>query len=147
MVKEVYFFTQMGYTAYPQDKAKEAGYSNLLFSNKHFSPERASELYGMYFDEFQHASESGFDGVQLNEHHSNPLNMMPSINVIGAVMSKWTKKGKIVFLGNILPVHQNPLRLAEELGHDRRYIRWPFGQRIRSRRRLGEHGHQYQPAL
>ena len=49
LVKEVYFFTQMGYTAYPQDKAKEAGYSNLLFSNKHFSPERASELYGMYF--------------------------------------------------------------------------------------------------
>jgi len=115
LVKEVYFFTQMGYTAYPQDKAKEAGYSNLLFPNEHFSPERANELYGMYFDEFQHASESGFDGVQLNEHHSNPLNMMPSINVIGAAMSKWTKKGKIVFLGNILPVHENPVRLAEEL--------------------------------
>ena len=27
MVKEVYFFTQMGYTAYPQDKAKEAGHT------------------------------------------------------------------------------------------------------------------------
>ena len=44
MVKEAYFFTQMGYTAYPQDKAKEAGYSNLLFSNEHFDPERAHEL-------------------------------------------------------------------------------------------------------
>ena len=84
MVKEAFFFTQMGYTAYPQDKAKEAGYSNLLFSNEHFDSTRANELYGMYFDEFQHASETpGFDGIQLNEHHSNPLNMMPSVNVIG----------------------------------------------------------------
>ena len=115
MVKEAYFFTQMAYSDYPQDKAKEVGYTNLLFSNEHFSPERANELYGMYFEEFQHASESGFDGVQLNEHHSAPFNMMPSINVIGAIMSKWTKKGKIVFLGNILPIHENPLRLAEEL--------------------------------
>ena len=116
MVKEAFFFTQMGYTAYPQDKAKEAGYSNLVFSNQHFDAKRANELYGMYFEEFQHASETpGFDGIQLNEHHNNPLNMMPSVNVIGSVMAKWTKKGRIVFLGNILPIHQNPIRLAEEL--------------------------------
>ena len=116
LVKEAFFFTQMGYTAYPQDKAKEAGYSNLLFSNEHFDAQRANELYSMYFEEFQHASETpGFDGVQLNEHHNNPLNMMPSVNVIGSVMAKWTKQGRIVFLGNILPVHQNPIRLAEEL--------------------------------
>ena len=43
MVKEAFFFTQMGYTAYPQDKAKEAGYSNLLFSNEHFDSKRANE--------------------------------------------------------------------------------------------------------
>ena len=40
---------------------------------------------------------------------------MPSVNVIGAVLSKLTKKGKIVFLGNVLPIHENPLRVAEEI--------------------------------
>jgi alkanesulfonate monooxygenase SsuD/methylene tetrahydromethanopterin reductase-like flavin-dependent oxidoreductase (luciferase family) len=116
VVKEVFFFTEMGYTAYPQDKAKASGFSNLMFPNEHFSPERASELYRMYFDEYQHASETpGFDGVQINEHHNNPLSMMPSVNVIGSVLSKWTKKGRIVFLGNILPIHPNPIRLAEEI--------------------------------
>ena len=30
MVKEVYFFTEMGYTAYPQDEARRRGYNNLM---------------------------------------------------------------------------------------------------------------------
>jgi alkanesulfonate monooxygenase SsuD/methylene tetrahydromethanopterin reductase-like flavin-dependent oxidoreductase (luciferase family) len=115
MVKEVYFFTEMGYTAYPQDDARRLGYNNLLFPNAHFSPERAQALYGMYFEELQYCTEAGFDGVMINEHHNNPLCMMPSVNVIGAILARTTRKGRIVFLGNVLPIHDNPLRVAEEL--------------------------------
>ncbi len=115
MVKEVYFFTEMGYTAYPQDEARKRGYNNLMFPNEHFSPEKAQDLYGMYFDELQYCTEVGFDGVMINEHHNNPLCMMPSVNVIGAALAKTTTKGKIVFLGNVLPIHDNPLRVAEEI--------------------------------
>jgi alkanesulfonate monooxygenase SsuD/methylene tetrahydromethanopterin reductase-like flavin-dependent oxidoreductase (luciferase family) len=75
MVKEVYFFTEMGFTAYPQDEARRRGYNNLMFPNEHFSPERARELYAMYFDELLYATETGFDGVMINEHHNNPLSM------------------------------------------------------------------------
>ena len=115
MVKEVFFFTEMGYTAYSQETAASYGYTNLMFPNENFVPERASELYGMYFEELQYCTENGFDGVMINEHHNNPLCMMPSVNVIGAVLSKLTRKGKIVFLGNVLPIHENPLRVAEEI--------------------------------
>jgi len=115
MVKEVYFFTEMGFTAYPQDEARRRGYNNLMFPNEHFSPERARELYAMYFDELLYATETGFDGVMINEHHNNPLSMMPSVNVIGAVLARTTRKGRIVFLGNVLPIHDNPLRVAEEV--------------------------------
>jgi alkanesulfonate monooxygenase SsuD/methylene tetrahydromethanopterin reductase-like flavin-dependent oxidoreductase (luciferase family) len=115
MVKEVYFFTEMGYTAYPQEEARQLGYNNLLFPNVHFSPERAQALYGMYFEELQACTEAGFDGVMINEHHNNPLCMMPSVNVIGAILARTTRKGRIVFLGNVLPIHDNPLRVAEEI--------------------------------
>ena len=115
MVKEVYFFTEMGYTAYSQETAASYGYTNLMFPNENFNPERASQLYSMYFEELQYCTESGFDGVMINEHHNNPLCMMPSVNVIGAVLSKLTQRGKIVFLGNVLPIHENPLRVAEEI--------------------------------
>ena len=115
MIKEVYFFTEMGYTDYSQEQAIKQGYNNLMFPNEQFNPQRASELYGMYFEELQYCTEAGFDGVMINEHHNNPLCMMPSVNVIGSVLSRTTKKGKIVFLGNVLPIHENPLRVAEEI--------------------------------
>jgi len=115
MVKEVMFFTEMGYSAYPQEEALQRGYNNLMFPNEFFSAEKANELYGMYFEELQHCTEVGFDGVMINEHHNNPLSMMPSINVIGSVLARLTKKGKICFLGNVLPIHENPLRVAEEV--------------------------------
>ena len=115
MVKEVFFFTEMGYTAYSQEAAAEYGYTNLMFPNEQFSPQQANELYSMYFDELQYCTESGFDGVMINEHHNNPLNMMPSINVIGGILAKTTNKGRIVFLGNVLPIHDNPVRVAEEV--------------------------------
>ena len=115
MVKDVHFFTEMAYSAYSQDRASQYGYTSLMLPNDDFSPERANELYGMYFEEVQYCIESGFDGIMINEHHNNPMCMMPSINVIGAILAKMTEKGKIVFLGNILPIHENPLRLAEEI--------------------------------
>src|SRR5207245_10711420 len=115
MVKEVYFFTEMGYTAYPRDEARRRGFNNLMFPIEHFSPERAQQLYGMYFDELQYCTESGFDGVMINEHHNNPLSMMPSVNVIGAVLARTTRKGRIVFLGNVLPIHDNHLWLCVEV--------------------------------
>lgn len=115
MVKDVYFFTEMGYTAYPQDEARRRGCTNLMFPNEHFDPEHARTLYEMYFDELQYCTETGFDGVMINEHHNNPLSMMPSVNVIGAALARTTRKGRIIFLGNVLPIHDNPLRVAEEV--------------------------------
>jgi alkanesulfonate monooxygenase SsuD/methylene tetrahydromethanopterin reductase-like flavin-dependent oxidoreductase (luciferase family) len=115
MLQEVFFFTEMGYTAYSQDVAAKYGYTSLMFPNENFDPQSAHALYDMYFEELQYCTEAGFDGIMINEHHNNPLNMMPSINVIGAILAKTTKQGKIVFLGNVLPIHDNPLRVAEEV--------------------------------
>ena len=115
MVQEVFFFTEMAYSAYPQDVAAQRGYTALMLPNAYFDPSKAQELYHWYFEEYQYASEAGFDGVMINEHHNNPLNMMPSINVIGAILAKMTRRGRIIQLGNVLPIHDNPLRLAEEI--------------------------------
>ena len=50
----------------------------------------------------------------LNEHHQNIYGLMPSPNIIAAALTQRTKRGKIVVLGNLLPLHGNPLRMAEE---------------------------------
>src|SRR4029450_44688 len=170
MVKEVFFFTEMGYTAYPQDDARRRGYNNLMFPNEHFSPERARELYAMYFDELVYCTETGFDGIMINEDHNNPLSMMPSVNVIGAVLARATRKRRIVFLGNVLPIRRHPrppAPAAAEGPHrpprhppahprqsaagrggsrdDRHPLRRSCGLRLRARARAGESGHQREP--
>ena len=50
----------------------------------------------------------------LNEHHQNIYGLMPSPNMIAAALTQNTSRGKIIILGNLLPLHLNPMRVAEE---------------------------------
>jgi hypothetical protein len=83
MVQEVFFFTEMAYSAYPQDVAAQRGYTALMLPNSYFNLAKADELYQGYFEAYRYASEIGFDGVMINEHHNNPLNMMRSMELLG----------------------------------------------------------------
>ena len=69
-------------------------------------------LYQEYIDQLAYADDLGFDGMVLNEHHQNIYGLMPSPNLIAAALSQRTSRGKIVILGNLLPLHLNPMRVA-----------------------------------
>ena len=45
MVQEVFFFTEMAYSAYPQDVAERAGYTALMLPNANFDAHKAHALY------------------------------------------------------------------------------------------------------
>ena len=89
--------------------------ADLGISNSQYNPRLGSELYNRYLDEKVYAEEMGFDGVMLNEHHSTPFCMGGVVNVEAAILSRITKRVKIVILGNVLPIWDDPLWLAEEL--------------------------------
>ncbi len=57
----------------------------------------------------------GFDAIMLNEHHSTPFCMGGVMNVEAAILARITSKVKIVLNGNVLPIWEDPLWLAEEL--------------------------------
>ena len=97
--REIFFFNEYAYSAYPQDVAAELGYSAYLFPNKYFDPKIAYELYHMYYEEQQFATETGFDGLMINEHHYNPQTLNPVCNISGTALAKFTKKGKIALVG------------------------------------------------
>jgi len=82
--------------------------------NSLFDRQKARGLYQQYIDQLVAADELGFDGMVLNEHHQNIYGLMPSPNLIAAALTQKTKRGKIVILGNLLPLQINPLRVAEE---------------------------------
>ena len=115
MVKEVYFFTEMGYTDYSQEEAQRLGYNNLMFPQRGSSARKKPRNSTGCTSRNCSTAPRRVRRVMINEHHNNPLCMMPSVNVIGSVLARTTTKGKIVFLGNVLPIHENPLRVAEEI--------------------------------
>jgi alkanesulfonate monooxygenase SsuD/methylene tetrahydromethanopterin reductase-like flavin-dependent oxidoreductase (luciferase family) len=89
--------------------------TDLDASNDEYDPVLGADLYNRYFDEKVYAEEMGFDAIALNEHHSTPFCMGSACNVEAAILARITKKAKIVLIGNILPIWDDPLWLAEEL--------------------------------
>jgi alkanesulfonate monooxygenase SsuD/methylene tetrahydromethanopterin reductase-like flavin-dependent oxidoreductase (luciferase family) len=88
---------------------------DLGMSNASYNPKLGAQLYNRYLDEKLYAEEQGFDGLMLNEHHSTPFCMGGVMNVEAAILARITKRAKIVLLGNVLPIWDDPLWLAEEL--------------------------------
>jgi alkanesulfonate monooxygenase SsuD/methylene tetrahydromethanopterin reductase-like flavin-dependent oxidoreductase (luciferase family) len=88
---------------------------DLSISNAAYDPNVGARLYNRYLDEKIYAEEMGFDGLMLNEHHSTPFCMQGVTNVGASILARQTKKAKIVILGNILPIWDDPLWLAEQL--------------------------------
>ena len=89
--------------------------TDLDVSNENYDPRVGADLYHRYLDEKLYVEEMGFDAIMLNEHHSTPFCMGQVMNVEAGILARITKNVKIVLLGNILPIWEDPLWLAEEL--------------------------------
>lgn len=88
---------------------------DLSISNSEYDPRLGADLYNRYLDEQVATEEAGFDAVMLNEHHSTPFCMGGTVNTEAAILARITDKVKIVLNGNVLPIWDDPLWLAEEL--------------------------------
>jgi len=89
--------------------------TDLDSTNGDYNPRLGADLYNRYLDEKVYAEEMGFDALALNEHHSTPFCMGSSCNVEASILARITTTAKIVLIGNILPIWDDPLWLAEEL--------------------------------
>jgi alkanesulfonate monooxygenase SsuD/methylene tetrahydromethanopterin reductase-like flavin-dependent oxidoreductase (luciferase family) len=88
---------------------------DLTLSNEIYDSQLGAQLYNRYIDERLYGEEMGFDGLMLNEHHSTPFCMGGAMNLEAAILARVTKRAKIVLLGNILPIWDDPLWLVEQL--------------------------------
>ena len=109
------YFTEQPLSAYPEDEGLRAGNTALMFSNRFFDAQAASDLYQDRLKEYLRVEEVGFDAIMLNEHHNAPFCMQAKCNIWAAVLAAATERVKILLLGNPLPLTDNPVRLAEEL--------------------------------
>ena len=82
--------------------------------SSYFDPLKGAANYKEHLEEMIYCEELGFDGVVFNEHHYSAYGTMPSPNLIAAALSQKTSRIKIGVLGNILPLRNHPVRVAEE---------------------------------
>jgi alkanesulfonate monooxygenase SsuD/methylene tetrahydromethanopterin reductase-like flavin-dependent oxidoreductase (luciferase family) len=104
-------FHLMPYPALPDDYDGPAW---VTCPNELFDPAVGHDAYNRYLDELVYAEELGFDGVCVNEHHQNAYGIMPSPNLMGAILARQTNRVKIAIVGNALPLYDPPTRVAEE---------------------------------
>lgn len=112
---KILWFHLMPYTELPDDFREKNHSVWVDIDSKLFDPERAHHMYNDFIDELEYAAEAGFDGVCVNEHHSNGYGLMPSPNLIGSALARGTSDAAILILGNSLGLYNPPLRVAEEM--------------------------------
>jgi alkanesulfonate monooxygenase SsuD/methylene tetrahydromethanopterin reductase-like flavin-dependent oxidoreductase (luciferase family) len=105
---KLYNFDLLAYPHVPKGAPRTPVPSNF------FDPIKGAANYAEHLDEMTYCEELGLDGVVFNEHHYSSYGTMPSPNLIAAALSQRTKKIKIGVLGNILPLRDHPVRVAEE---------------------------------
>ena len=109
------WFHLMPYTELPDDfREKNPGVWVNIDSGL-LDPEVVHTLYNDFMDELEHAAEVGFDGICVNEHHSNGYGLMPSPNLIASSLARRTRDTAIIVMGNSLALYNPPTRVAEEM--------------------------------
>ena len=111
---EFVYFTERPYRGLSEDEILANG-SFFGISNARFDRALAADDYNRYLDQYDYAERVGFDGVALNEHHGNPFCMGAVMNIEAAILARMTDNVRIYLIGNPIPAHRNPIRLAEEL--------------------------------
>ena len=109
------WFHLMPYMELPEDFPAKHPSVWVDIDSRLFDPARSNAMYNEFMDELEHAAELGFDGVCVNEHHSNGYGLMPSPNLIAASLARRTRDAAIVVMGNSLALYNPPTRVAEEM--------------------------------
>jgi alkanesulfonate monooxygenase SsuD/methylene tetrahydromethanopterin reductase-like flavin-dependent oxidoreductase (luciferase family) len=105
---KIYNFDLLAYPHVPKEAPRTP------VPSSYFDPVKGAANYNEHLEEMTYCEELGFDGVVFNEHHYSAYGTMPSPNLIAAALTQKTSRIKIGVLGNILPLRNHPVRVAEE---------------------------------
>ena len=108
------WFHLMPYTDLPEDFTAKHPSVWVDIDSALFDATKAHRMYNDFLDELEFADEMGFDGICVNEHHSNGYGLMPSPNLMASTLARRTRRSAIVVMGNSLALYNPPTRVAEE---------------------------------
>ena len=107
----VFQFTEQPYPPVWND---HNGSLRVNLPNRKLDPIVAADLFHRYYDEWQLADELGLD-IMLNEHHQTATCMSAACVIGLSVLSRITKRARLLVLGYPIANRPDPLRAVEEL--------------------------------
>ncbi len=107
-------FHLMSYPGLPDDFRDKHRSVWVDVPSRLFDPKVGNRAYNDYLDLLEEAERLGFDGICVNEHHSNAYGLMPSPNLMAAALARRTSRAALVVLGNSVALYNPPIRVAEE---------------------------------
>jgi alkanesulfonate monooxygenase SsuD/methylene tetrahydromethanopterin reductase-like flavin-dependent oxidoreductase (luciferase family) len=110
-----HWFHLMSYPELPDDFVQRHRSVWVDYPNSEFDPQVGNRAYHQYLGQLEFAGEVGFDGICVNEHHSNAYGLMPSPNLMASILARTTTKPKIVVLGDSVALYNPAIRVAEEM--------------------------------
>lgn len=113
-MKSIWFHFQ-GYRDLPDDFTEK--YDSVWVTPPNdvlCDPEMAGKYFNWNLEELEYADEMGFDGLGVNEHHSNAYGFSCSPNLVAMPLARRKSQAAIVVLGATLPLYNPAIRVAEE---------------------------------
>jgi alkanesulfonate monooxygenase SsuD/methylene tetrahydromethanopterin reductase-like flavin-dependent oxidoreductase (luciferase family) len=109
------WFHLMSYPELPKNFPAEHRSVWIDIDPKLFDPAVGHRMYNQYISQLEFAAQVGFDGIGVNEHHSNAYGMMPSPNLVASTLARSCPETAILVLGDSVALYNPAIRVAEEL--------------------------------
>ena len=110
---DAWYHNEITYPFVPQDVLDRADSVRASLPNKYCDPKIAADLFEESLDEFLLCDEEGLNVVAI-EHHAGINSLLGANPLLLGILARQTRKARILSLGTLVSLRQEPVRIAEE---------------------------------
>ena len=110
---DIWWQCEIPYPYVPQDVLAAADSVRGSLPNKWCDPKVAADLFEEVLDEFLLCDDEGLNVLAI-EHHAGINSLMASNPMFVGILARQTRKARILSLGTLVSLREDPVRIAEE---------------------------------
>ena len=110
---QIWFHNEVTYPFVPDEVLESADSVRASLPSRYCEPERAADLFEECIDEFLLCDELGLNVVAI-EHHAGINSLLSANPLLVGILARQTRKARILSLGTLVSLRQEPVRIAEE---------------------------------
>ena len=110
---DVWYHNEITYPFVPQEVLDRADSVRASLPNKYCDPKIAADLFEESLDEFLLCDDLGINVVAI-EHHAGINSLLGANPLLLGILARQTRKARILSLGTLVSLRQEPVRVAEE---------------------------------